>query len=282
MAIALSANAQMVTVSASHTTDANGNNLTGTIYFQPTDANGNPISVRLIGSGQVTQSKVSTSVTNGAFSISLVDTTQAQPANFCYAVLAYDQTNRVVLGGRTAGELGEYTCVQVSPSWCSGTVCSFDSYQPGISGLTPVTLPLPTSTTPGGVKTIACGGGNSVNSIDGTGAAHCAANGGSSAIVGSAETVTFSGTPTFSNSTRASIITLTANITTFTLAAGVDGQEKTLTFCQNATGYSVLPPASVHGFFSVGLQANKCSSQHFTYYGSQSAWLADSTGILNQ
>jgi hypothetical protein len=69
------------------------------------------------------------------------------------------------------------------------------------------------------------------------------------AAVASSETVSFSATPTFSNSTRASIITLTANITSFTLAAGTDGQEKTLTICQNGTGgFTVAPPPNVHGF----------------------------------
>ncbi len=101
--------------------------------------------------------------------------------------------------------------------------------------------------------------------------------------VGSSETVTFSATPTFSLATRASIITLTANITSFTLPAGADGQEKTLSFCQNATGgFTVAPPANVHGFFTVGTTASKCSAQHFTYSAGQTAWLADSPGVTNE
>ncbi|HEX6495380.1 MAG TPA: hypothetical protein VF018_07855 [Acidobacteriaceae bacterium] len=101
--------------------------------------------------------------------------------------------------------------------------------------------------------------------------------------VGSSETVAFSATPTFSPSTRASMITLTANITSFTLAAGVDGQEKTLTFCQNGTGgFTVGAPANVHGFFTVGTTASKCSAQHFTYSAGQAAWLADSPGVANE
>jgi hypothetical protein len=102
-------------------------------------------------------------------------------------------------------------------------------------------------------------------------------------IVSSSETVTFSATPTFSNATRASMITLTAAITDFTLAAGTDGQEKTLTFCQNGTGgFTVAAPANVRGFFTVGATANKCSSQHFTYSAAQSSWLADSSGVANE
>ena len=103
------------------------------------------------------------------------------------------------------------------------------------------------------------------------------------ATVASSETVTYSATPTFSAATRASIITLAGNVTTFTLAAGSDGQEKTLTFCQDATGgFTVAAPANVRGFFTVGTTASRCSSQHFTYSAAQSAWLADSPGVTSE
>lgn len=101
--------------------------------------------------------------------------------------------------------------------------------------------------------------------------------------VSSSETVAFSATPTFSVATRSSITTLTGNVTSFTLGAGVDGQEKTLIFCQNSTGgYTVTAPANVHGFFTVGTTAGKCSAQHFTYSAGQTAWLADSPGVTNE
>jgi hypothetical protein len=105
----------------------------------------------------------------------------------------------------------------------------------------------------------------------------------SAATVASSETVAFSATPTFSTTKRASTITLAGNVTSFTLAAGTDGQEKTLTFCENGTGgFTVAAPANVHGFFVVGTTANKCSSQHFTYSAAQSAWLADTAGVINE
>jgi hypothetical protein len=107
--------------------------------------------------------------------------------------------------------------------------------------------------------------------------------GGPATIIASSETVTFSATPTFATTTRASIITLTGNITSFTLAAAADGQEKTLTFCQNGTGsFTVAPPTNVHGFMTVGTTASKCNSQHYTYSVGQSAWLADSSGVINE
>jgi hypothetical protein len=103
------------------------------------------------------------------------------------------------------------------------------------------------------------------------------------AIQSTSETVTFSATPTFSIGTSYSTITLTAAITTFTLASGTAGQNKILTFCQNGTGgFTVTPPSNVHGFMTNGLTASKCSSQVFNYDGVQTAWLAESPGVVNE
>jgi hypothetical protein len=102
-------------------------------------------------------------------------------------------------------------------------------------------------------------------------------------VQASSETVSFSATPTFSATTQYSTITLTANVTTFTLAAGTAGQNKTLTFCQNATGgYTVVAPTNVHGFMSVGTTLSKCSSQPYTYDSTQTAWLASGPGVVNE
>jgi hypothetical protein len=103
-------------------------------------------------------------------------------------------------------------------------------------------------------------------------------------LTGSSETVTFSATPTFSTATLQSYIVLTGNITSFTLAAGIDGQPKTLTFCQDATGgRTVASPANVHGFLTWSAPtASKCASQHFSYSVPQTAWLADSPGVINE
>lgn len=98
--------------------------------------------------------------------------------------------------------------------------------------------------------------------------------------VASSETVAFSGTPTFSAVTRHSIITsLTGNITTFTLPAGKDGQEKTLTFCQDGTGgRTVNPPSNVSNFSTISASASVCSAQHFSYSLAKSKWEADGLG----
>ncbi|HXP07567.1 MAG TPA: hypothetical protein VN828_03685 [Acidobacteriaceae bacterium] len=104
-------------------------------------------------------------------------------------------------------------------------------------------------------------------------------NAATSTLAVSSETVTFSATPTFSAATRYSTITMTAAITSFTLASGTAGQEKTLTFCG---AFAVTAPANVHGFMTVANASGKCSSQHFNYDTSQTAWLADGPGIISQ
>jgi hypothetical protein len=110
----------------------------------------------------------------------------------------------------------------------------------------------------------------------------CSAGG--ATTVASTETVGFSATPTFSAATRSSLITLTGNITSFTLAAGADGQEKTLAFCENATGgFTVTAPLNVRGFTGMGgAVPSKCMAQHFTYFSALSSWLSDAPGVMGQ
>jgi hypothetical protein len=101
--------------------------------------------------------------------------------------------------------------------------------------------------------------------------------------------VTYSATPVFAITVQESLITLTANLTSWTLAAGGAGQQMVLTFCQNATGgfTSGTTPSNVRGFFSgnsgiIGTTASKCNSQSFVYSANQTAWLATSTGVINE
>lgn len=113
-------------------------------------------------------------------------------------------------------------------------------------------------------------------------AANGACSSGGSAIVASAEVVTFSATPTFSTAFNTSRIVLTGNITTFTLAAGADGQDKKLCFKQGAGPFTVTPPANVHGFFTVGTTNANWNCQAFNYDNTDSIWLATTTGVINQ
>jgi hypothetical protein len=107
--------------------------------------------------------------------------------------------------------------------------------------------------------------------------------GGGGTIVASAEVVSFSATPTFSVSFNVSRIVLTGNVTTFTLAAGADGQLKTLCFAQDATGSrTAAGPANVHGFFTIGSTASTWSCQSYAYDLTNSIWLATSLGVINE
>jgi hypothetical protein len=106
--------------------------------------------------------------------------------------------------------------------------------------------------------------------------------GGGSAIVASAEVVSFTTTPTFSVATNVSRIVLTNNITSFTLAAGSDGQDKKLCFKQGAGPFTVVPPANVHGFFTIGTVNAEWNCQSFVYDNTDSIWLSTSPGTVNQ
>ena len=98
---------------------------------------------------------------------------------------------------------------------------------------------------------------------------------------GGNENVAYSATPTFSTSVLSSIITLTGNVSTFTLGAGGDGQQKILTFVQGSGNYSVTPPGNVRGFFTIGTQSGGLSSQQFTYYAALGVWVANGIGTIN-
>lgn len=97
----------------------------------------------------------------------------------------------------------------------------------------------------------------------------------------SSETVASSATPTFSVNTGTSYNVLTANVTSFTLAAGIDGQLKVLCFKQGLGPFTVAAPANVHGFFTVGVTNADYSCQSFVYNLTNSIWLATSTGVVN-
>ena len=98
-------------------------------------------------------------------------------------------------------------------------------------------------------------------------------------VLYSSENVAFSSTPTFSPLVRSSFITLTGNITTFTLVGGQQGEEKTLCFTQDGVGgRTVVPPSNVKNFFSISAAINSTSCQHFTYSLIASNWYADSAG----
>jgi hypothetical protein len=132
------AHGQMLTVSGSQLTDASGNPISNaTISFAPVLTNGTPASFRKgTTGGQAVVTPVTATVTSGAFSLQVVDTSQTIPANMCYAVTVTDN----VTGNQLLGS--GYGCVQPTSAgavWCpvSGGVatCNFDAYQPNLAAL---------------------------------------------------------------------------------------------------------------------------------------------------
>ena len=119
--------AQTVTVSASNLQDG-GSPANGTIYWKPVLSSGIGASYHLPGGGIASVTAQSATVTSGAFSLTLPDTTLTTPANICFSV-TLNTANGSVLGPG-------YTCVQPhgtstgSGDWCASGACSFDSYAP--------------------------------------------------------------------------------------------------------------------------------------------------------
>ena len=125
--LAAPAVAQLTTVSASSTGGSGSPIANGTIYWQPVTA----ARVGTTG-GQLLGVPVTATVTSGAFSISVADTSLSDPVNTCYAVTVLDNlTGKVLLGAGLATDGihvtpgGPYGCVQPS-----GSTWSFDSFIP--------------------------------------------------------------------------------------------------------------------------------------------------------
>ena len=97
-----------------------------------------------------------------------------------------------------------------------------------------------------------------------------------------AEVVSFSATPLFSTSYAMSRIVLSGNITSFTLGAGSDGQQKTICFKQGSGPYTVAAPSNVHGLFTIGTSNAGWNCQTLAYDNTDSIWLATSAGGINQ
>lgn len=89
-------------------------------------------------------------------------------------------------------------------------------------------------------------------------------------LVTSFNTMGFSATPTFDFSKGGTEkITLSANVTSSTIANATAGQRITFMVCQNATGgFTFTWPTNVKGASAMGTTANTCSTQTFVFDGS--------------
>ncbi|MGB0123212.1 MAG: hypothetical protein WA419_12655 [Silvibacterium sp.] len=144
-----------VTVNGSNIVDSTGTPLAnGTIYFVPVTNAGSPLSYRFNGKGQARSSPASANVVNGAFSLTLADTSLTSPTNVCFSVTVINN----VSGQNVLGP--GYGCVQpayntTSPNnWCSSGSCNFDNYIPRLPALPVSTFP---NLTVGSVSTVAPG-----------------------------------------------------------------------------------------------------------------------------
>jgi hypothetical protein len=110
-----------------------------------------------------------------------------------------------------------------------------------------------------------------------------------SPVTNGEEVIASSTTPAFTAGTLGSIIVLSNNVTSWTMASGLfAGQQKTVTWCENSTGGFTVTgtPSNVRGAFnpfSTATTANTCSTQVFTWHTDLTtpAWGAVSTGYQN-
>jgi hypothetical protein len=123
--------ANFTTVTGTKIQDIGGTLLAaGRIYFKPVDINGNPVSFRVGGGGQVISRAKSVVVTAGAFSIDLADVSLTNPAFVGYRVTVKDTaTGEMVLGYKPDRATG-YEFFQPT-----GATYDFDTFVPNfISG----------------------------------------------------------------------------------------------------------------------------------------------------
>jgi hypothetical protein len=119
--------------------------------------------------------------------------------------------------------------------------------------------------------------------IDGTGSSIQKGSVTGTNVKSGEQVVTYAQTPVFSAAAQSNTITLSGNLSGFTLAAGSPGQAMTLIFCQGARGgFSISPPINVHGLGAIGTEPSKCNSQSFVYSTSRSAWMATAPMITNE
>lgn len=124
---AFAASTGMVTVSATNLTDSSGNLITNaTVKFAPVTPSGKPTSYLINGVGIAVNSPVTATITSGAFSLQIADTSLTNPVNVCFSVtITSNLTGNSLLGPG-------YSCVQPSYSntWRSAGTCNFNKYVP--------------------------------------------------------------------------------------------------------------------------------------------------------
>jgi hypothetical protein len=261
--------AQNTQITASHIQTLGGGPVTGRMCLMTVNQYGQSIPITTsTGVVMAGGHPLCFTVTNGVLSNSAIvpDVSTTNPLNACYKVSIFDQTGN---------QVGSASCIQPE-----GATWSFDSYVPGsLPAIPALTMPQfqlnGVPLTAQGMLNIIC---PSCSPTPGGGISFPTPSGASN------ENVAFSATPVFSVNTTSSRISLSGNITTFTLPAGSDGQQHCLLFVHDGTNtqYSVNPPANVIGFMNLGHVALKRDYQCFTYFLTDALWIANTPGVIDQ
>ena len=94
-----------------------------------------------------------------------------------------------------------------------------------------------------------------------------------------------SGVVTLNPLSPSSTINLTGNVSSWSMAAGAVGQQKTITWCQDTIGGRSVPAPSgggtIKGFTTPGTTPNTCSSQTFKQMRAPNEWIAITQANLN-
>lgn len=160
----ITAGAQTVMLTASHTRTLNGTLFTGKLCMVPANNNGAVIPFQYGGSGggQGTTHEVCFQVTAGALwgGVSVPDTNLTNPQNLCLYTRLVDPTQPPA-----KQNVGLYPCLQpaANNSWCSAGTCNLDNYAPSLTALVAQQTGIPgVQGLPGGLP-----GATDVNTVSG-------------------------------------------------------------------------------------------------------------------
>ena len=128
----------LVTMTGSHTQDAGGNLISNALLCAQVTVAGSPTSVRVGSGGQVITKPACTAVSNGAFSMTLPDTSMTKPANACLSITITDQLSGNVEISDACVQPSSSTSDPTAQSWCSTTTsgptsCNFDNWSPNLA-----------------------------------------------------------------------------------------------------------------------------------------------------
>jgi hypothetical protein len=188
-----------VSISASNIHDSGSNLLaSGTVYFAPVDASGNPISYQAGGGGQTISWPVVFTITNGAFDGLIANSAVTNPVNVCYAVTVLNALNQIVLGGKPNSG---YQCVQTATNnfWCTSGACNFDQYFPQADGIPLTATPPPSTLSLGGIYSGTCQAGQLAIGYDTNGRIICGSGAGTGNVTGPSGSVGIGDVAAYSN-----------------------------------------------------------------------------------